>query len=97
MEKEDYKAAVKGYLDKIREINDMRRKLIIEYVTVNKKFNEGDRVKITGRKARYAFIAGIRANSSGDIEYIVHKEKKDGCPSMVKDYVRSDETIEAIQ
>lgn len=96
--KEEYEKET-GRLRKIHnEALDRIRDLTQEYLKYNRRFNDGDKVKVTipervvyntvaPEKVLYAYVERAYVNYNNDVAYYYLREKKDGTPSKFRLYM----------
>lgn len=92
MTREEYNAEMQKIKDEYTVLGNRETSIRKQYIAENAKIAIGERVKVTtpsfthiGRtipeKIEYGYVKSIGISHSGDIDYKLVKEKKDGTPS----------------
>lgn len=84
------------FIEEKRKINEeliylrnREAELITKYIESNKEFSELQKISVTSLKGivEHGFVSRVKLNYSGNIDYELVKEKKDGTPSQHKLWV----------
>lgn len=93
MQKAEFIITEKELKNQIEVLSNKIKQVKLDYIKCNSLFSIGEKVKVIGKNERHAFISEVRVSYFNDIEYVILKEKKDGTPSLVRDFKWSGETI----
>ncbi len=98
MTKEEYIKEKEILTRIIKETHERVSNLTNEYIKRNASFKVGDIVTITNTRdnSRNAIVNGFELDYNDNIKPTLFKIKKDGTPSMHKDYVWMSDKIEPV-
>lgn len=112
MNKEKYFEKKRKLRQEINDLQTQLRSLEETYIESNSEFLVGEKVKVitpeysfsradkstgkTSKKERFAYVNYNKINYLDNVEPILIKEKKDGTPSKIRDYLGRYDVIEKI-
>lgn len=107
MTKEEYIQSKKEMKSQIKELQKRVIELNDQYISDNKPFEIGDRVKVTTparkdfigeskEKVRIAFVSSFKIDWDDNIKPNLIKMKQDGTPSKHGDYLYNSEIVEKV-
>lgn len=94
MKKEDFILAHAQIEKEIEALIQTKHKLEGEYIAANRRFQNGQKVRIRGE--RLAFVSRARIGFNKEVQYDFLKCKNDGSPSKKSDYCSDHTYVEPV-